>query len=86
MVKGKHIYGIYEITKRNNFNDLIVLGLPHYINENPDEVISHEENKEIRLFLGRNYNELGNAFRKLSKDEFIKYVEKMQVKEELVEE
>ena len=67
----KILYEIFETTKVNNLSDLFV-GLAYY------KDLTHmtiQNEKEIREFIGKHYNDLVKAFSK-SYDEFVTTVEK----------
>ena len=64
-MKAKILYEIFKTTKTNNLSDLFV-GLAYYKN------LTHmaiQNEKEIREFIGKHYNDLVKAFAK-GYDEF----------------
>ena len=68
---AKILYEIFKTTKTNNLSDLFV-GLAYYKN------LTHmtiQNEKEIREFIGKHYNDLVKAFAK-GYDEFVIAVEK----------
>lgn len=68
---AKILYEIFKTTKTNNLSDLFV-GLAYYKN------LTHmaiQNEKEIREFIGKHYNDLVKAFAK-GYDEFVITVEK----------
>ncbi len=54
------LYNIYETTRANKAPDLTI-GLAMYKAEHPG-VITHEQDREIREFMGRHGQELAAAF------------------------
>ncbi|MEM5780685.1 MAG: hypothetical protein AAGU02_06025 [Lawsonibacter sp.] len=54
------LYKIYETTRENQAPDLTI-GLAMYKAEHPG-VITHEQDREIREFMGRHGQELAKAF------------------------
>lgn len=62
------LYEIYEIGRKYDLNDLI-FAIARYRSENPG-VIDHAKDKEIRMFIIRNANRLGKAFREGDKESF----------------
>lgn len=65
----KILYEIFKATKTNNLSDLFV-GLAYY------KDLTHmtiQNEKEIREFIGKHYNDLVKAFAK-SYDEFVEVV------------
>lgn len=54
------LYNIYEVTRKNQAPDLTI-GLAMFKAENPG-VITHEEDKAFREFMGRYGRELAGAF------------------------
>ena len=54
------LYGIYETTRANQALDLTI-GLAMYKAEHPG-VITHEQDREIREFMGRHGQKLAAAF------------------------
>ena len=68
---AKILYEIFKTTKTNNLSDLFV-GLAYY------KDLTHmaiQNEKEIREFIGKHYNDLVKAFAK-DYDEFVITVEK----------
>lgn len=63
---AKFLYCVFEEAEKNNFPDLY-LGLAAAQVNHP---ISHEEDKEIREFIGRHYDALVNAYATHHLDEF----------------
>ena len=54
------LYEIYTITRDNQANDLTI-GLAMYRAQHPG-LLTHEEDKAIRAFMGRHGRELSDAF------------------------
>lgn len=65
----KILYEIFKTTKTNNLSDLFV-GLAYYKDLNRMTI---QNEKEIREFIGKHYNDLVKAFAK-SYDEFVEAV------------
>lgn len=59
-MNADYLYGIFEITEKNNFPDL-THGLAVLRNDQP---ILPEEARAIRMFLGRHYDALSMAYKK----------------------
>lgn len=58
---AKILYKVYETTKEKNAPDL-TLGLAILKDEHPEMKITHEQDKNIREFIGRHGQELAAAF------------------------
>ena len=56
----QHLYEIYTLTRDNQANDLTI-GLAMYRAQHPG-LLTHEEDKAIRAFMGRHGRELSDAF------------------------
>ena len=72
-MNANHIYNTFETTKKSGANDLTI-GLAMYKAEHPEVEITHEEDREIREFMGRHYDKLVEAFATGDQEHFAKVV------------
>lgn len=73
-MKTNYIFDIFETTRKNDANDLTI-GLAMFVAEHPEVEITHEEDKAIREFMGRHYEELVAAFKLQDRAKFDEVVE-----------
>ena len=59
-IHTEYLYQIFETTRKNKANDLTI-GLAMFRAERPDAIV-HEEDRAMRLFLGRYAEALGKVF------------------------